>query len=89
MENEQLRARLEHLRRELQQAGSLDAQQRELLQTLAKDIHQLLNRSENQPHHYRKLSERLNEAVAQLEASHPQISLLMRRAIDSLGYLGI
>jgi hypothetical protein len=27
--------------------------------------------------------------VAQLEASHPQVTLLMRRAIDSLAYLGV
>jgi len=89
MNDEQLRAQLEHLHAELQQADDLDTQQRELLQTLANDIHRLLNRNENQPHHYRSLGERLKEVVAQLEASHPQITLLMRRAIDSLAYLGI
>jgi ABC-type transporter Mla subunit MlaD len=89
MNNEKLRTDLEHLRGQLQQAGSVDPQQRELLQTLANDIHQLLDGSEPQPRHYRKLSERLNEAVAELEASHPQITRLMRQAINSLAYLGI
>ena len=89
MNNEQLRAQLEHLHAELQKADALDPQQRELLQTLANDIHQLLNRNENQLHHYRSLGARLSEDVAQLEASHPQITLLIRRAIDSLAYLGI
>ncbi len=89
MTTEELRTQLKHLHDELQQADSVDPQQRELLQTLAADIHQLLNRNENQSHHYRSLSERLNESVAELEASHPQITLLMRRAIDSLAYLGI
>ena len=89
MKNEQLRKQLEDLRSRLQQADSLDEQQRELLQTLADDIHQLLNRNENQPHHYHSLRQRLSEEIARLEASHPQITLLMRQAIDSLAYLGI
>ncbi len=89
MNNEQLRAQLEHLHAELQQADALDPHQRELLQTLADDIHQLLNRNESEPHDYRSLGARLSEDVAQLEASHPQITLLIRRAIDSLAYLGI
>jgi len=89
MNNEQLRTQLERLQAEIQQADALDTQQRELLQTLANDIHELLNRNESQPHHYRSLGERLSEDVAKLEASHPQITRLMRQAIDSLAYLGI
>jgi len=49
----------------------------------------LLERNEIQEHHYKTLSERLNNAVAELEASHPQITLLMRQTTDSLAYLGI
>jgi hypothetical protein len=89
MNKDQLRAQLEHLHAELQRADALDVQQRELLPTLANDIHQLLNRSENQPHHYRSLGERLSEDVAQLEAPHPRIPLLLRQMIDHLAYLGI
>lgn len=76
MTNEQPRTQLEGLHAELSQADALDTQQRELLQTLADDIHQLLHRNENQPHQYATLGERLNEAMAQLEASHPQVTLL-------------
>ena len=89
MNNEQLRAQLEHLHAKLQQASALDPQQREILQMRANDIEQLLKREEIKPHHYRSLGERLSEDVAQLEASHPQVTLLMRRVIDSLAYLGI
>jgi hypothetical protein len=89
MNNEQLRAQLEDLHAQLQKADALDPRQREMLQTLANHIEQLLKREEIKPHHYRSLSERLSEDVAQLEASHPQVSLLIRRAIDSLAYLGI
>jgi hypothetical protein len=74
MNKDQLRAQLEHLHAELQRADALDVQQRELLQRLANHIHQLLNRNENQPHHYRSLGGRFSEDVAQLEASHPRIT---------------
>jgi len=89
MNNEQLRAQLEQLHAELQQADAIGPQQRELLQACANDIEQLLKREDVKPHHYTGLGERLSQDVAQLEASHPQITLLMRRVIDSLAYLGI
>ena len=89
MKNEELRSQLEKLHNELHQSPALDLQQRELLQTLADEIQVVLKRDEIQRHHYTTLSERLNDAVAELEASHPQITLLMRQTIDSLAYLGI
>ena len=89
MNNEQLRAQLEQLHAELQQADAIDPHQREMLLARANDIEQLLKREEIKPHHYTGLGEVLSEDVAQLEASHPQITLLMRRVIDSLAYLGI
>jgi uncharacterized protein DUF4404 len=89
MNNETLHEQLEQLHGELNQTETVDEHQRELLRTLENDIQELLGREQNQPHHYRSLGERLNESVAQLEASHPQVTLLMRRAIDSLAYLGV
>ncbi|HWP54722.1 MAG TPA: DUF4404 family protein [Pyrinomonadaceae bacterium] len=89
MNNEQLRTRLEQLQAELQKADAIDPQQREKLQARANEIEQLLKREEIKPHDYTALGERLSEDVAQLEASHPQITLLMRGVIDSLAYLGI
>jgi len=89
MNNEQLRAQLENLHAELKNAEALDPQQREKLQARANEIEQLLKREEIEPHHYHGLGEQFSEDVAELEASHPQITLLMRRVIDSLAYLGI
>ena len=89
MKNEEFRSQLEKLHDELHKTQALDLQQRELLQTLADEIQALLKRDEIQRHHYTSLSEGLNDAVAELEASHPQITLLMRQTIDSLAYLGI
>ena len=89
MNNEQLRLELERLHDELSETETVDAPQRELLKTLENDIQELLGREQNQPHHYSTLGGQLKEAVAQLEASHPQVTLLMQRAIDSLAYLGV
>jgi hypothetical protein len=67
---------------------ALDPQQRELLLTRANDIEQLLKQDEIEPHHYRTLSERLSEDLAQLEASHPQVTLLMRTSDRFFGVPG-
>lgn len=89
MDTKKLQTQLEQLHAELHHADSLEPEHREILQTLADDIDQLLKRDEIKPHHYQRLSEKFREQLAQLEASHPKITLLMREAIDSLAYLGI
>ncbi len=89
MDKEQLRAQLEQLHAELQQVGPVDDSDREMLQKLARDIQGLLEREDDRAQHYRSLRERLREAVAHLEASHPQTTLLMRQVIDQLAPLGI
>jgi len=89
MDAEKLQTQLELLHAELLHADSLEPQHRDILQKLADDIEQLLKRDQIRPHDYQRLSEKLREQIAQLEASHPRITLLMRQAIDSLSYLGI
>jgi translation initiation factor IF-2 len=89
MDKQQLQGHLEQLHAELQQVESPDVAQKEILQSVARDVKQALGSEGNQPQHYRDLSERLSEAVAQLEASHPRITLLMRQVIDQLAFLGI
>jgi septation ring formation regulator EzrA len=89
MDKQQIREQLEQLHVELQQGGSVDSQEREVLQSLASDIREILERAEDDTQTYGGLGERLKEAVAQLEASHPRTTLLMRQVIDQLAYLGI
>jgi Domain of unknown function (DUF4404) len=89
MDADKLQTQLEELHAELLHADVLEPEHRASLQKLADDIEHLLKRDEVRPHHYQKLSEKLREQIAQLEASHPQLTLLMRQAIDSLAYLGI
>jgi ElaB/YqjD/DUF883 family membrane-anchored ribosome-binding protein len=90
MDKQALRGQLEELHAELQQLDSIDANERELLQGLARDVQEILTReADRTEQHYSSLGERLREAVAQVEASNPRATLLMRQVIDQLSYMGI
>jgi len=89
MDKQQLREQLEKLHTELQDVESLNDKDRALLQNLATDVREALNREDDHAEHYNSLGERLKEAVAQIEASHPRLTLLMRQVIDQLAFMGI
>ena len=89
MEKQLLRERLEQLDAELKQTESLDDNEREVLRRLARDIQEVLGRGDEHLQKYEGLGERLKEAVAQLEASHPAATLRMRQVIDQLSFMGI
>ncbi len=87
--HERLRIDLKKLDTELRDVKSIEAADRELLLRIQGDIAAALKRENQVEPQYNGLTERLHEAVARLEATHPRITLLMREAIDSLAYLGI
>ena len=89
MDKQQLREQLEKLHAELQDVDSLNEKDRALLQNLASDVREALNREGEHAEHYNSLGERLKETVAEIEASHPRITLLMRQIIDQLAFMGI
>jgi hypothetical protein len=89
MDKQELHEKLERLRAELNRVETSDSNQREILQKVANDIQEMLAPQEEMPEHYGGLGERLKEAVAQLEASHPEATLRMRQVIDQLAYMGI
>ena len=89
MDKQQLHEKLKQLHAELDQVECPDSDQREVLQKVASDIQDLLARQEERAEHYRDLGERLKEAVAQLEAAHPEATLRMRQVIDQLAFMGI
>lgn len=89
MSQEKLRADLEALHSELKQTGNVESEQRELLETLSGDIHRILTAPDSPPEHYSGLRDQLHDAVAEVEASMPRVTLLMRQVIDSISYLGI
>ena len=90
MDAQHLHARLQRLHKELSQIESVDAHEKRALQQLMADIHEILEREEGHPiQKYGQLSERLRDNIAQLEASHPTVTMLMGQVIDTLAKMGI
>ncbi len=89
MQNQPLQFQLEKLHAELQKIDVPDAKERELLRTLEQDIKTILEHDRVPPEQYSGLGERLKDAIAKLEASHPKTTLSMRQVIDQLSFLGI
>ena len=89
MDKKILHEQLEQLHAALHEVDFSDSNEREILQKVASNIQDILARQEDQTEYYRGLGERLKEAVARLEASHPEATLLMRRVIDQLAYMGV
>jgi len=89
MNHQQLRSDLGKLHKELRAIESLDENEQKMLRQLECDIEELLSREDDnlQPDHDTR--ERFSETLAQVEASHPRVTLLMRQMVDSLAYLGI
>ncbi len=90
MNKPQLGQALEQLHSELEQTQSLDDETRDSLRHLVRDIQRLLEES-GQPtaHRSHSLNERLNEALLQLEVSHPHLALNMERVLDAFNEMGI
>jgi hypothetical protein len=89
MEKQTLRGQLEELDAELKRTESIDEGEREALRRLEGDIREILAREGDHPQEYEGLGERLRETVAQLEASHPAVTMRMRQVIDQLSFMGI
>jgi hypothetical protein len=89
MNTQQLHEKLKLLHNELDQMELPDSNQREILKKVASEVQDMLARQEVGMDRYSGLSERLKEAVAHIEASHPEVTLRMRQVIDQLAYMGI
>jgi predicted nucleic acid-binding Zn-ribbon protein len=89
MDHEQLRSDLQKLHSELGNIKSLDDDEQRLLRQLEADIEALLSRDKDNMEPDEDLRQRLTEALAHVEASHPRITLLLRQIVDSLSFLGV
>lgn len=89
MDKQELHSKLMDLHTELQQVESLDDSERVTLESLARDIQEILEKGHDETHSYSGLGDRLKDAVAQLEASHPRATMSMREVIDQIAYMGI
>jgi len=90
MVDPELRELLENLHREIGQTESVDERGQELLRDLSKDIADLLERSENenaQPHP--RTLRQLEDTLEYFEVSHPDLTMIISKLLDTLSNSGI
>ena len=89
MDHQKLRNDLQKLHVELRAINSVDEEEEKMLRLLESDIEELLARDDDNLKTDQGSRQRFSEALAQVEASHPRVALLMRQVVDSLAYLGV
>jgi len=77
---------LEQLRTQLASVEELDAEERDRLQTAVNEIQNSLDRAEVNS---QSLADRLSEATAQFQESHPSLTNSVGRVADMLAQMGI
>jgi len=88
-DHQRLRSDLRKLHAELQAMTTLDEEEQKLLRVLDADIEELLARKDDDLRPNPDSRQRISAALAQIEASHPRVSLLIGQIVDSVAYLGI
>jgi aminoglycoside N3'-acetyltransferase len=85
MDKQHLQTMLQELHAELEQAQSVQGEERELLQDLMDEIKTVLARGDGaQAAHYASLFQRLAGTLQQFEFSHPTLTLTIGRVVDTL-----
>jgi len=85
---EKLRTLLDELEQELHGVEELDDETRSMLQEAAGEIQTALQEEDANLEH-QTMSERLGDAVAEFESSHPTLHAVVTRIVDVLGQMGI
>ena len=90
MSEESLRALVAGLRSELAKTRDLDAEAREVLHSLAREVEAML---QNPPTSSRlmepSLRDRLADRVTELEVSHPKLSQTVGNIVDTLAFYNL
>lgn len=86
---EQLRATVRELEQELSEVDSLDPATRQVLSQAAREIQAALGANASAPLSTPGITQRLRDAAAEFESSHPTLSGVLERVVDALGQLGI
>jgi hypothetical protein len=85
MSQEDLRRALEQLHAELGRTGALERTTRERLEALQSDVRNALDRSPGET----PLRERLEDAIVEFEASHPELARRLATVIDTLAFYNL
>lgn len=86
---DRIRTTLEGLQAQLDALRKIDPAVADRLQDSIDQARDLLSRREAKPDEHGWLVNQLNDAVLELEASHPSLALNLGGLIDALGRMGI
>lgn len=90
MDNAKLKETLQQLHAELEAGGKPDPELKAILQTLAQDIHQALDKTEpSGAAATDTLEDRARAVTAEFAAKHPYLESTLRDLMDGLGKIGI
>jgi hypothetical protein len=86
---ERLKATVRELEAELAELDSLDHETRAALEEAVREIQAALQGRHEREFQAGPFSERLQEAAARFESTHPTLFGIVSRTIDALGQIGI
>ena len=90
MDDPKLREQLEQLQVEIRQSRSVDEEGKALLRDLDADIHDLLARSEGEAVDVQPSTvDRLQDLLTYFEVSHPSLTALISKLLETLSNAGI
>jgi hypothetical protein len=90
MDDPKLRQQLEQLQAEIRQSRSVDEEGKALLRDLDADIHDLLARSEGETVDIQPSTvDRLQDSLTYFEVSHPTLTALISKLLETLSNAGI
>jgi Domain of unknown function (DUF4404) len=90
MDNKNSRKLLQQLHDEINNTQAVDEQGSEMLRDLEGDIRALLERSEENPVElHPSIVQRLQGALNHFETTHPDLTMLISKLLDSLSNAGI
>jgi hypothetical protein len=90
MDNQELRKLLDQLHHEIKNTQAVDEKGSKLLRDLDGDINELLERSEeNSVQVQLSIVQRLESALSHFEVTHPNLTTLISKLLDSLSNAGI
>jgi hypothetical protein len=89
MNVENLKETLKKLQTNLESNGKVDAELKDLLQVLDKDIHQLLGQEASAAENASGLAERAQLISVKFAAQHPHLEPLLRELVDILTGMGV
>jgi len=90
MDDQELRKQIEQLQAEIQNTHTVDKEGQELLRHLEAEIKELLGRKDvNVTPVHPSTIQRLEEGLSHFEVTHPELTSMLSRLLESLSNVGI